>query len=95
MEMVNVPKPMGRDKRMVTKATTVEGPVAKATTMETAVAHAASVRPAVPHGIGIRDSPDEEHQSHAEYAYGLVHICSPSIMSEYSHTTIAAHLSHA
>src|SRR6266446_10860662 len=77
MEMVNVPKPMGCNKTMVAKAATVEGSVSKAPTMETAVAQAASVEPAGPDGIRIGDSPDEKHQSRAEYAYGLVHICSP------------------
>src|SRR5262249_9822062 len=95
MEAVNVPKPMGRYKRMVAEATTVEGSVCKAPIMETAVAQAASVRPAGPHGICIGDSPDEEHQSHAEYAYGLVHTCSPSVVSGYSRATIVAHLSNA
>src|SRR5216683_1668273 len=94
-EAVNVPKPMGRDKRMVAKVATLEGSVSKAPTMETAVAQAASVRPAVPNGIRRGDSPDEEHQSHAEYAYGLVHTCSPSVVSGYAHATIAAHLSNA
>src|SRR5262249_22063615 len=84
-EVVNVPNPMGRDKRMVATAATVEGSVCEASTMETAV----------PHGIRIGDRPDEEHQSHAECAYGLVHTCSPSIVSGYSHATIAAHLSNA
>jgi hypothetical protein len=95
MEVVNVPKPMWRDKRMVAKAATVEGSMCKAATMETAVAQAASVRPTVPHGIRIGDSPNEEHQSHTEYTYGLVHTCFPSVVSGYSHATIAAHLSNA
>jgi hypothetical protein len=64
---------MGRNKRMVAKAVTAEGSVCKAPTMETAVAQAASVRPAVPNGIRIGDSPNEAHQSHTEYTYGLVH----------------------
>src|SRR5438093_1314286 len=76
MEVVDVPKPMGRDKRVVAQATTVECPMSKAPTMETAVAQAASMRPVMPDGVRIGDSPDEEHQSHAEYAYGLVHTCS-------------------
>jgi hypothetical protein len=95
MEVVNVPKPMWRDKRMVAKAATVEGSMCKAATMETAVAQAASVRPTVPHGIRIGDSPNEEHQSHTEYTYGLVHTCFPSVVSGYSHATMAAHLSNA
>jgi hypothetical protein len=95
MEVVNVPKPIGRYKRMVAKAATVEGPLCKAPTMETAVAQAASMRPTVPHSIRIGDSPNEEHQSHTEYTYGLVHTYSPSVMSGYSHATIAAHLSKA
>src|SRR5438132_1514693 len=94
-EVVNVPKPMGRDKRMVAKASTVECPVSKAPTMETAVARASSVKPAVPKGIRIGDSPDEEQQSHAEYAYGFVHTCSPSAVSGHSRATIAAHRSSA
>jgi hypothetical protein len=84
MEVVNVLKPMGRDKRMVVKAATVEGHVCKTTTMETAVTQAASMRPAVPNGIRRGDSPDEEHQSHAEYVYSLVHTYSPFIVSRYS-----------
>src|SRR6516162_11542022 len=39
-EVVNVPEPMGRNKRMVAKAVTAEGSVCKAPTMETAVAQA-------------------------------------------------------
>jgi hypothetical protein len=81
MEVVNVPKPMGRDKRLV----------AKAATMETAVAQASAVKPAVPQGIRIGDSPDEEQQGYAEYAYSFVHTCSPSAVSTYSCATIAAH----
>jgi hypothetical protein len=80
---------------MVAKAAALEGSVSKAPTMETAVAQAASVRPAVPNGIRIGNCPDKEHQSHAEYADGLVHTCSPSVVSGYSRATIAAHLSNA
>src|SRR5262249_37982116 len=66
MEAVNVPKSVGCDKRMGVKAPT----------RETAMARA-SVKSVVSNGCRIRDSPDEEHQSHAEYADGLVHIWSP------------------
>jgi hypothetical protein len=85
---------MGREKRLGAKAAIVEGPVSKTPIMETAMAQTSSMRPTVPNGIRIGNSPNEEYKSHAEYAYGLVHTCSPSVVSRDSYTTIAAHLSN-
>ncbi len=60
MEVINVPKPMGHNKRMVLKASSMERPVSKATTTETAMAQASSMKSTVLGGIRIGDSPDEE-----------------------------------